>query len=141
MIKHPLILGVITLLGLGHYIKTAEAQTINVTSTTPCWQNYTAYGEMWRNCGITNDWLVTIIMPWQYATGGYISLFIASILILFTYIKYHKVVYPLLIGTLMLPLSFALFPGSWLNFGMIMGSASLGFLIIHIVLRMTKEYA
>ena len=67
-------------------------------------------------------------------------MFIAGILILFTYIKYHKVVYPLLIGTVMLPLSFALFPNQFLNFAFIMGSLALGFLIIHIVLRMTKEY-
>ena len=118
----------------------AFAQSITVNSTTPCWQNYTAYAQMWRNCGITTDWLQTIIMPWQYATGGYISLFIASILILFTYIKYQKVVYPLLIGTLMLPISIALFPGSWINFGTLMGSIALGFLIIHVFLQKTKEY-
>lgn len=122
------------------FVQSASAQTITVNSTTPCWQNYTAYGEMWRNCGVTTDWLQTIIMPWQYATGGYISMFIAAILILFTYIKYHKVVYPLLIGTVMFPLSFALFPNQFLNFAFIMGSISLGFLIIHIILRATKEY-
>lgn len=131
-------LAFITILG---FVQQASAQTVTVNSTTPCWQNYTAYGEMWRNCGVTTDWLQTIFLPWQYATGGYISMFIAAILILFTYIKYHKVVYPLLIGTVMLPLSFALFPNQFLNFAFIMGSLALGFLIIHIILRMTKEYS
>lgn len=131
-------LGVL-ILGLFGF-KSASAQSITLNSTTPCWQNYTAYGEMWRNCGVTTDWLQTIVLPWQYATGGYFSMIIASILILFTYIKYHKVVYPLLIGTIMLPLSFALFPSQFLNFAFLMGSISLGFLIIHIVLKMTKEY-
>lgn len=136
----PSLLFLLSFLGIGTIIKEASAQTININSTTPCWQNYTAYGEMWRNCGVTNDWLTTIFLPWQYATGGYVSMFIAFILITFTYIKYHKVVYPLLIGTIMLPLSFALFPNQWLNFAFIMGSISMGFLIIHIILRATKEY-
>lgn len=120
--------------------QSASAQTIISNATTPCWENYTAGAEMWRNCGVTTDWLQTIILPWQYATGGYFSMFIAAILILFTYIKYHKVVYPLLIGTVMLPLSFALFPVPFLNFAFMVGSLSLGFLIIHIILRVTKEY-
>lgn len=127
------------LIGLS-FIQSASAQSITVNSTTYCWQNYTAGAEMWRNCGITTDWLQTIILPWQYATGGYFSMFIAAILILFTYIKYHKVVYPLLIGTTMLPISFTLFPGSWLNLAFIMGSISIGLLITYIVLRATKEY-
>jgi len=117
-----------------------SAQTIISNATTPCWQNYTAGAEMWRNCGITQDWLETIVLPWQYATGGYFSMFIAAILILFTYIKYHKVVYPLLIGTVLLPLSFTLFPTPFLNFGFLVGALSLGFLIIHIILRQTKEW-
>ena len=123
------------------FIQSASAQTIIVNSTTYCWNNGTAYAEMWRNCGVTDDWLQTIIMPWQYATGGYFSMFIAAILILFTYIKYHKVVYPLLIGSVMLPLSFALFPVPFLNFAFLMGAFSLGFLIIHVILRATKEYS
>ena len=122
------------------FFQSASAQTILVNSTTPCWLNYTAFGEMWRNCGAPDDWLQTIVLPWQYATGGYFSMFIAGILILFTYIKYHKVVYPLLIGTMMLPLSFALFPTPFLNFAFLMGAISLGFLIIHVILRATKEY-
>ena len=123
------------------FIQSASAQTITVNSTTYCWNNGTAYAEMWRNCGVTDDWLQTIIMPWQYATGGYFSMFIAAILILFTYIKYHKVVYPLLIGSVMLPLSFALFPVPFLNFAFLMGAFSIGFLIIHVILRATKEYS
>lgn len=129
----------LALVGLS-FVQSASAQSITVNSTTYCWQNYTAYGEMWRNCGVTTDWLQTIILPWQYATGGYLSMFIAAILILFTYIRYHKVVYPLLIGTVLLPLSFALFPNQFLNFAFIVGALSLGLLLIHIILKATKEY-
>lgn len=132
------LIGFIMLCG---FVQSASAQTVIVNATTPCWQNYTANAEMWRNCGVTQDWLQTIILPWQYATGGYFSMFIAAILILFTYIKYHKVVYPLLIGSIMLPLSFALFPVPFLNFAFLMGAFSLGFLIIHVILRATKEYS
>ena len=136
MQKALILLGILPFLA---FSQQAFGQTINVTSTTPCWQNYTAYGEMWRNCGITSDWLVTIMLPWQYATGGYVSMFIAGILILFTYIKYRKVVYPLMIGTVMLPLSFALFPTPFLNFAFLMGSMSLGFLIMDIILKQTRD--
>ena len=121
--------------GLG---KTA-LQTITVNGTSPCWQNYTAGPEMWRNCGITSDWLVTIAIPFQYATGGYFSMFLVSILCLITYIKYHKVAYPLLIGTIMLPSSFFLFPTPFLNFGFIMGAIALGLLIAYMFLRQTRE--
>lgn len=143
MNKHWLLWGFLIMMPMAFpisFIPSANAQTITVNSTTPCWQNYTAYAEMWRNCGITEDWLQTIFLPWQYATGGYVSMFIAGILIMFTYIKYHKVVYPLLIGTVMLPLSFAIFPNQFLNFAFIMGSVSLGFLIIHVMLRMSKDW-
>lgn len=124
------------------FVQPAFAQIpIILNQTTACWENYTAYAEMWRNCGVTEDWLQTLILPWQYATGGYFSMFIAAILILFTYIKYHKVVYPLMIGSIMMPLSFALFPTPFMNFGFLVGSISIGFLIIHIILRQTKEYS
>lgn len=115
-------------------------ETIIVNGTTPCWQNYTAGADMWRQCGVENDWLTTITIPFQYATGGYFTMFMISILCLMTYQKYHKVAYPLLIGTIMLPASFALFPEPFLNFGFVFGTIALGFLIAYIFLKQTKEY-
>lgn len=120
-------------------IKAVSLQSIIVNSTAKCWDNYTAGPEMWRNCGITTDWLQTIVIPFQWATGGYFSMFIISILCLMTYIKYHKVAYPLLIGTIMLPTSFMLFPGSWLNMGFIFGATALMFLVGYIFLRQTRD--
>lgn len=131
---------VFLMLGIIPSLIPAHAQTISVNSTTPCWQNYTAGPEMWRNCGITRDWLQTIVLPFQYATGGYFSMFIISILCLMTYIKYHKVVYPLLIGMIMLPTSFVLFPTPFLNFAFIFGAVAFGLLIAYIFLRQTREY-
>ena len=95
---------------------------------------------MWRNCGVTTDWLQTFMIPWQWATGGYFSMFLVAILATFSYIKYHKVVYPLLVGTLLLPISYFLFPTAWLNFAFLMGIAALGLLLIYIILKQTKEY-
>ena len=116
-------------------------QIIPVNSTTPCFLNETAGPQLWENCGYGDDWLQAILLPWQWITGGNFSLAIASILILFSYIKYQKVVYPLLIGTLFLPISYFLFPETFINFAIIMSGFAIGFLLWYAFLRQTKEYA
>ena len=121
-------------------IQYAHAQNIIVNATTKCWENFTAGPEIWRQCGIEQDWLQTIVLPFEYATGGYFSMFVIAILCLMTYQKYKKAVYPLIIGTVMLPASFALFPTPFLNFGFIFGAAALIMLIAYIFLKQTRDF-
>lgn len=121
-------------------IQLANAQTIQVNNTTPCFYNYTAGPEIWQQCGIEQDWLQTIALPFEYATGGYFSMLVIALICIMTYQKYKKAIYPLMIGTVMLPASFALFPTPFLNFGFIFGAVALIMLIAFIFLKQTRDF-
>lgn len=119
----------------------AQAQVIvDVNQTTPCFLNYSAGIQLWENCGIRDDFLDFALLPWEWITGGNFSMVLVSILSLMTYIKYHKAIYPLLIGIMFLPISYFAFPDSFLTFGLLMSGALLGILIWYIFIRQTKEY-
>lgn len=115
-------------------------QVIQVNATTPCLLNFTAGAEMWNNCGITDDYLQFIILPWEWISGGNFSLIVVSLFIMFSYIKYHKIVYPLLIGLIFLPISAFLFPTTFQSYAFVFIGLSIGMLAIFILLRQTKEY-
>lgn len=115
-------------------------QIITVNSTTPCFYNYTAGAEMLRQCGYTTDWLQAIILPFQWVSGGWFSMMLVGVLCLITYMKYQKVLYPILIGVFWLPFSAALFPAEFLNFAFLMASVGIGYVIAYIILKATKEY-
>src|SRR3990167_4715086 len=87
-------------------ITPAFAQTIIVNSTEPCFLNYTAGIDMWRNCGADEDWVAMAILPFEWITGGYFSLILASVIILGVYLKYHKVIYAFGVGVVFLQISF-----------------------------------
>ena|SRR2546426_4831766 len=113
-------------------------QTILVNSTQACFLNYTS-NNIWKSCGLDKDFLQGVLIGWQYITGGYFSMILASILILFTYIKYHKIVYPLLVGTLFIPISYFVFPAQFLNFAILMAAIGIGILIWYIIISQTNE--
>ena len=113
-------------------------QTILVNSTQTCFLNYTS-NNIWKSCGLDKDFLQGVLIGWQYITGGYFSMILASILILFTYIKYHKIVYPLLVGTLFIPISYFVFPAQFLNFAILMAAIGIGILIWYIIISQTNE--
>ena len=115
-------------------------QSINVNQTTPCFLNYTAGPELWENCGMDQDYLQTAILPWEWITGGNFSMVLASIFVLFTYIKYHKAIYPIMIGVFMLPISFFVFPDSFLSWAILMSFVTVGILIWYVYVKQTKEY-
>lgn len=115
-------------------------QIIQVNATDPCLLNFTAGAEMWNNCGITDDYLQFILLPWEWITGGNFSLIVVALLTTFSYIKYHKVVYPIMIGTIFLPISYFLFPGTFLSTAFILAYLAIALVIIFIILRQTKEY-
>ena len=136
---------IIFMLGVS-FIDTADAQQpkpqppIVVNQTTPCFLNYTAGADMISQCGYTEDYLTAALLPWEWITGGHFSMLFAAILVMFTYLKYHKIVYPLLIGMTMLPLSFFLFPAQFLSFATIMAFVGIGVLIWYTYIKQTKEY-
>lgn len=126
-------------LASGGIIQPAHAQ-ITVNSTTPCFMNYSAGADMWENCGIRQDYLKTMLLPWEWITGGYFSMIIVGIFILFSYIKYQKIIYPMIAAVFFLPVAYFLFPTVFLMWGMIMAAVGVAALIYYVFVRQTKEY-
>ena len=97
-------------------VQTAHAQIgINVTTSTPCFLNYSAGVEMWRNCNYGTDFVRAAVAPFEWITGGLFSPLIVSILVIMTYMKYHTVIYPIAIGIVFLPTAYYLFPNAFLS--------------------------
>ena len=64
---------------------------------------------------------------------------IVSLFVLMTYIKYQKVVYPILIGTMFLPISWFLFPTQFLSWAFIMAGCGVALIIGYIIISQTNE--
>lgn len=110
---------ILTVMPFMGIVSPSYAQTIIVNETTPCFLNYTAGIDMWENCGADEDWIAMAILPFEWITGGYFSLILASIIILGVYLKYHKVIYAFGVGVVFLPISFQFFPDQFLSFAVI----------------------
>ena len=113
--------------------------TITLNSTTPCFLNQTAGADLWQNCGADKDWLLMAMMPWQWVTGGWFTMILVSIFVIMSYIKYQKMVYPLLVGVFFIPISYALFPPSFINFAVIMGFLGVGLIVAWVFVSQTNE--
>jgi hypothetical protein len=125
---------------MSQYAYGQSLQNVTVSSNTPCFLNNTAGYKMWENCNAADDWLVWAIAPFEWVTGGWFSLILVSVIILITYLKYHKTVYPMIIGILFIPIAFTLFPSNWINLALILAVFSSAILIYKAVFRQTKEY-
>ena len=104
----------------------------------PCFMNMTAGAEMWKNCGASDDYLDFALAPFEYITGGYFSMILVTIFIIMSYIKYHTVLYPMLIGLLFLPVSFTLFPDTFLTYAITLFVVGTGGLLAWILIWRTK---
>ncbi len=114
-------------------------QTIVVVNgTQPCFENYTNFMNIFQNC-MGNDYLKGVMVGWQWATGGYISMMFIAILVAFTYIKYHKAIYPIIVGTSCLPVAFFLFPSMFLTVALIFTVIGLTCLGVWIYISQTNE--
>ena len=114
-------------------------QIIHVNTTSVCFLNYSAGADMWQNCGMGNDYLTTAMLPFQWVTGGWFSMIMVSVFVLMTYIKYQKVVYPMIIGTIFLPVSYFMFPTQFLSFAFLMVGCGIALLIGFIYISATNE--
>lgn len=94
---------------------------------------------MWKNCGAGTDYLKFALAPWMWVTGGYFSMLLAAILILSVYIKYHKIIYPILIGIAFMPFTYALFPQQFLINGIVIATLGTGLLLVHAFISQTTE--
>ena len=114
-------------------------QVITLNGTQPCFLNQTAGPQLWQNCGFDKDWVQAAIAPWQWVTGGWFTMILVSIFVIMSYIKYQKMVYPLLVGVFFIPISYALFPPSFVNFAVIMAFLGAGLLVGWIFISQTNE--
>ena len=104
----------------------------------PCFMNMTAGAQMWKNCNANEDYLDFALAPFEYITGGYFSMILVTIFIIMSYIKYHTVLYPMLIGLLFLPVSFTLFPDTFLTYAITLFAVGTGGLLAWILIWRTK---
>jgi len=121
-------------------LNVVSLQVIQVNETAPCFLNYSAGAQIFQNCGFGDDYLTAALLPWEWITGGYFSLILVSLFIMISYIKYHKAVYPLLIGITFLPVAFFIFPDVFLTFAFIMMIVTTTILAWYIYIKQTKEY-
>ena len=115
-------------------------ETIPVNQTEPCFLNYTAGSDLWQNCGVSEDYIAFALAPWEWITGGYFSMIVVSLLIMVSYIKYHKAAYPMMIGIMFLPTTYFLFPDIFLTWGIILTIFTAGIFIWYAFIKQTKEY-
>lgn len=108
-------------------------------SLQPCFMNMTAGASMWSNCGANEDYLDFALMPFEYITGGYFSMIIVTIFIIMAYIKYHNVLYPILIGLLFLPISYTFFPDTFLVYAVTLVAVAFTGLIATMVIWRTRN--
>ena len=114
--------------------------TIPVNQTEPCFLNYTAGSDLWQNCGVSEDYIAFALAPWEWISGGYFSMIVVSLLIMVSYIKYHKASYPMMIGVMFLPTTYFLFPDIFLTWGIILTIFASGIFIWYAFIKQTKEY-
>ena len=82
----------------------AYAQTvIEVGETEPCFMNYTAGANMWKNCNFQGDPVGAAMLGFEWVTGGLFSMIIVALIVIMVYIKYHQILYPIAIGIIMIP--------------------------------------
>lgn len=130
----------LSLVALGVIITPAYAQTIPVNQTDPCFLNYTAGYKIFDDCGFDEDWMSASLIGFEWVTGGYFSFLLLGVIVMMTYIKYHKVLYPLLIGVLYLPVVWTLVPSEFWLYLILLAGAGIIFSIWKIVKNQTSEF-
>ena len=124
-------------------ISEAYAQnTVTITGDdelTPCFLDMDAGASMWSNCGADEDYLDFALMPFEYITGGYFSMIIVTIFIIMAYIKYHNVLYPILIGLLFIPISYTFFPETFLTYALTLVAVAFAGLLAKMIVWRTRN--
>jgi hypothetical protein len=126
-------------------------QTIEVGETIPCFlpdidsdgdginDLYSDTSNMWQSCGADQDFLTFALLPWEWITGGWFSMIIVSMFIMISYVKYHNMLYPMLIGVLFLPVSYFVFPEQFIVWALVLGAVGFGLLLYYMYINQTRE--
>ena len=126
-------------------------QVIEVGETTPCFlpdvdsdgdgiNDLYSESNMWLDCGADVDYLEFALLPWEWITGGWFSMIIVSIFIVFSWVKYHNIMYPIMIGVMFLPISYFVFPEKFISFALILAGVGLSVTVAYIFIKQTKDF-
>ena len=113
-------------------------EVVEIMPEEPCWLNATAPHRVLQNCDARGDWLAFAVAPWEWVTGGLLSMMIVAVLVLVVWAKYRQAIYPIFIGVVMLPISFFLFPNEFLSFAVLLAAIGVGAYIWWAVTRQTE---
>ena len=134
---------ILAILAISFVSNEAYAQStvtiIGDQSTQPCFLNMTAGASMWNNCGADEDFLDFALMPFEYITGGYFSMILVTIFIIMAYIKYHNVLYPILVGLLFIPISYTFFPEVFLTYAVTLVAIAFTGLLARMIIWRTRN--
>ena len=117
----------------------AFAQDITIPESEPCFMHFENGTSIWTECGIQDDFLTFALTPFEYTTGGYFSILLISVMVLISYLKYHKAIYPMMIGILYFPSVYFLFPPSYVSFAMTFMAIGYGLMIWFVFVRQTSD--
>ncbi len=120
-------------------LEAISLQAIQVNTTEPCFLNFSAGANMWQQCGMGEDYLETVLLGWEWITGGYFTMVLIGLFSLISYIKYHKAIYPLMILVMFLPVSYFLFPVELVVFIGLFTIALIASLLFFIFRNQTRE--
>ena len=143
MVSWYLLMGIISAVLITFIPSVSEVNaqtTIEVPTTTPCFLNFNSTHQMWDRCNAEEDFLDFALIGWEYGTGGYFSMMIVGLFVVVTYVKYHNPLYPMLVGTIFLPVSYLLFPPVFITFSIIMIIAVVGIFIYYGIVKQTEGY-
>lgn len=134
---------ILAILAVSFVSNEAYAQsTVTITgdeSLQPCFLNMTAGANMWDNCGANEDYLDFALMPFEYITGGYFSMILVTIFVIMSYVKYHTVLYPIIIGLLFIPISYTFFPEVFLTYALVLIAVAFGGLLARMIIWRTRN--
>ena len=135
-----LILFAVSMFSSPFIIDQAYGQTnIEVGETMPCFMNYTAGVEMWKNCNFDGDPLGATLLGFEWVSGGLFSMIVVALIVVMVYIKYHTVIYPIAIGIVMLPTSYFLFPNAFLSYAFVVGAVGIAGMIWALYIIATRN--
>ena len=89
-------------------------------------------------CGLDDDFLAFSFLGFEYITGGRFTMLIAVIITIFSYVKYHKPEYSIIIGLTMLPISYTAFSDEFLSLAFVMVALVLATYGFHMLIRQTR---
>ena len=123
-------------------IPTATAQTtIIIPDATPCFLEYSSDVEaVWTSCGVKDDWLQFLVLPFNWALGGLLSVIIISLVIWSIWMKYKQTYFAILVGIMLLPVSYSFFPEHFVTTSIILAFLALGIGIWWALVRQTKGF-